>query len=103
MATEVYQGKPILYGCGDFINDYEGIGGYDEYRSDLRLMYFVSFDRSSGELSRVRLVPLQSKQFRLTYAQPTDTKWLQQTLNREGLILGTRLELAGNNQLMLRW
>ncbi len=25
-AFEVYKGKLILYGCGDFLNDYEGIG-----------------------------------------------------------------------------
>jgi poly-gamma-glutamate capsule biosynthesis protein CapA/YwtB (metallophosphatase superfamily) len=34
---EVYRGKLILYGCGDFIDDYEGIAGYQEYRDDLRL------------------------------------------------------------------
>jgi poly-gamma-glutamate synthesis protein (capsule biosynthesis protein) len=26
-AAEVYRTKLILYGCGDFLNDYEGIGG----------------------------------------------------------------------------
>ncbi|RDI60473.1 poly-gamma-glutamate synthesis protein (capsule biosynthesis protein) [Nocardia pseudobrasiliensis] len=26
---EIYRGKPILYGCGDVINDYEGIGGHE--------------------------------------------------------------------------
>lgn len=30
-ALEVYNGRLILYGCGDLINDYEGIGRYDEY------------------------------------------------------------------------
>ena len=40
-GIEVYRGKPILYGCGDFLNDYEGIAGYEEYRSHLVLMYFV--------------------------------------------------------------
>jgi poly-gamma-glutamate synthesis protein (capsule biosynthesis protein) len=36
---EVYKGKLILYGCGDFLNDYEGIGGYEYYRDGLALMY----------------------------------------------------------------
>ena len=27
-AIEVYEGRLILYGCGDFLNDYEGIAGY---------------------------------------------------------------------------
>src|SRR5512145_763756 len=39
-AIEVYRQKLILYGCGDFIDDYEGIGGHEEFRSDLALMFF---------------------------------------------------------------
>ena len=30
-GIEVYRGKLILYGCGDFLNDYEGISGYGEF------------------------------------------------------------------------
>ena len=40
-AVEVYRNRLILYGCGDFINDYEGIRGYEEFRDDLVLMYFA--------------------------------------------------------------
>jgi poly-gamma-glutamate synthesis protein (capsule biosynthesis protein) len=29
-GIEVWKGKLILYGCGDFLNDYEGIEGYEE-------------------------------------------------------------------------
>ena len=28
-ALELHHGRPILYGCGDFLTDYEGIEGYD--------------------------------------------------------------------------
>ncbi len=28
-GIEVYKGKLILYGCGDFLNDYEGISGHE--------------------------------------------------------------------------
>ena len=37
-GVEVYKNKPILYGCGDFINDYEGISGYEVFRDDGALM-----------------------------------------------------------------
>ncbi|MFD2270191.1 CapA family protein [Undibacterium arcticum] len=47
-GIEVYHGRPILYGCGDFLNDYEGIGGYEAYRSDLALMYFPTLDAATG-------------------------------------------------------
>ena len=30
----------VLYGCGDFLNDYEGIGGNEGFRGELGLMYF---------------------------------------------------------------
>ncbi|MFP3607435.1 CapA family protein, partial [Paraburkholderia sp. SIMBA_053] len=39
-GIELYRGKLVLYGAGDFINDYEGIGGQEAFRSDLALMYF---------------------------------------------------------------
>jgi poly-gamma-glutamate capsule biosynthesis protein CapA/YwtB (metallophosphatase superfamily) len=29
----VFGGKLVLYGCGDCINDYEGITGHERYRS----------------------------------------------------------------------
>jgi len=32
-GIEVYKGKPILFGCGDFLNDYEGISGYEDFRA----------------------------------------------------------------------
>nr|WP_298377384.1 CapA family protein [uncultured Bradyrhizobium sp.] len=37
-AIEIYRDRLILYGCGDFLNDYEGIRGYERYRDDLVLM-----------------------------------------------------------------
>ena len=37
--VEVHDGKAVLYGCGDLVNDYEGIDGFEEYRGELRLVY----------------------------------------------------------------
>ena len=34
-AIEVYRDRLILYGCGDFLNDYEGIKGYEELKLSL--------------------------------------------------------------------
>jgi 5-methyltetrahydropteroyltriglutamate--homocysteine methyltransferase len=39
-GIEIHRDRPILYGRGDFLTDYEGIGGYEEFRDDLGLMYF---------------------------------------------------------------
>ena len=52
---EVYRGKLIAYGCGDLINDYEGIQPYRTFRDDLRVLYFASLD-ACGNLSVLRMV-----------------------------------------------
>lgn len=79
---EIYHGKPILYGCGDFINDYEGISGHEEYRGDLTLMYFLDFDCESLQFKKMTLVPLQIKKFSLHKASEKDCIWLYQLLNQ---------------------
>jgi hypothetical protein len=45
-SIEVYRGKLILYGCGDCIDDYEGITGHQAYRDDLLLLYFGPWTRA---------------------------------------------------------
>ena len=102
-GIEVYKDKLIIYGCGDFINDYEGIGGYEDFRDDLTLMYFVSIDSSNGKLVRLQMTPMQIKQFKANRASMADSLWLRDTLNREGKEFGTRVELNKDNVLMLQW
>lgn len=79
---EIYHGKPIFYGCGDFMNDYEGISGHEEYRSNLTLMYFIEFDISSLQLNKIILIPLQIKNFQLQRASLSDCKWVLSVLNK---------------------
>ena len=98
---EVYNDKLIIYGSGDFINDYEGISGYEEYRDDLALMYFADIDPGSGKLVQLQLVPMQIKGFSLRRASKNDSLWLQETLNREGRSMGTRLRLTEDHILTL--
>ena len=101
-AIELHDGRLILYGCGDFLNDYEGIRGYEAYRDDLALMYFVDITPSDGTLAGIEIVPLQIKQFRLNRATETDVIWLQQTLDRESNRFGTRVTMAPGGPLSLR-
>ena len=54
--VEVHAGKLVLYGCGDFLNDYEGIGGHDDYRPQLGYMYLPDIDAAGGRLRRLLLV-----------------------------------------------
>ncbi len=102
-GIEVYKEKLILYGCGDFLNDYEGISGYEDFRDDLGLMYFVSIDPATGNLVSLRMVPTQIRHLKVNRASRADALWLKDTLNGEGKKFRTRVELKENNTLELRW
>jgi poly-gamma-glutamate capsule biosynthesis protein CapA/YwtB (metallophosphatase superfamily) len=101
-GIEVHRGRPILYGCGDFLNDYEGISGREEYRSDLALLYFPVLT-STGELVRLTLSPMSIRRFRLNRPTPADVEWVRDTLNREGKRFGTWVEAGSAGDLELRW
>ncbi len=102
-AIEVYRDRLILYGCGDFLNDYEGIAGYESYRGDLVLMYFADIDPASGSLMALELVPLQIKKFRLARPRQPDFEFLRQTLDGECQRLGAKLVTSGWSHFTLSW
>ena len=95
--------KLILYGCGDFINDYEGIGGYEEFRGDLSLMYFAAVRPSDGTLLSLDMVPMQMRRFQVRRSSRADARWIRQTLNREGKRFGTRADFGKDDALTLQW
>jgi poly-gamma-glutamate synthesis protein (capsule biosynthesis protein) len=98
---EVYNGALILYGCGDFLNDYEGIGGYHNFRGDLGLMYVADVDRHTSGLLALRMIPTQIRRFRVNRAFEIDCEWLEDLLNREGKRFGTRVRRDAANILIL--
>ncbi|HXT45949.1 MAG TPA: CapA family protein [Pseudonocardiaceae bacterium] len=98
---EVYRGKLILYGCGDLINDYEGISGYDKYRDDLRNLYLASIAPDTGKLVNLRIIPMQARKMRLHRASSTDIKWLQATLDDVCRQFGSRIGLEPEGVLVL--
>lgn len=99
---EVYRGGLILYGCGDLINDYEGISGHETYRNDLRLLYLVSVEPDDGRLTSLRMVPMQARQLRLRHACREDAEWLRAVLTRAGRRFGTRADLDPDGMLVAR-
>jgi poly-gamma-glutamate synthesis protein (capsule biosynthesis protein) len=101
IGIEVYKNRLILYGSGDFINDYEGITGYEMYRDDLALMYFAGFDADTGNISKLKIVPMQIKNFKLNYAGRNDADWIKNILNREGKAFDTEFKLLSDNSIEL--
>jgi poly-gamma-glutamate capsule biosynthesis protein CapA/YwtB (metallophosphatase superfamily) len=102
-AIEVFKNHLILYGCGDFLTDYEGIGGYEEFRGDLALMYFVDLDSQTGQLVSARLVPMQMRRFRLEHTSAANAHLLCDLLNELGAPFGTRTRLSKDKSIMLEW
>lgn len=99
---ERYRGKLVLYGCGDFINDYEGIRGYEAFRGDLRPMYVVTLAAANGDLVGLRLALFQTRRLRLAKASFQDGEWLCETLSHESRDFGTRLVRANGGDLVLQ-
>jgi poly-gamma-glutamate capsule biosynthesis protein CapA/YwtB (metallophosphatase superfamily) len=100
---EVFKGRLILYGCGDFLTDYEGITGYETFYRDLALMYLVELDPPSGRLISAELVPMQMRRFRLEHASVTDARQLCDLLDALGTPFGTHARLKEDNSMSLVW
>ena len=98
MGLEIYRHRPIFYGCGDLLNDYEGIGAYESYRADLALMYFVTLN-GDGCLRSLELVPLQRRRFRLCRASPAQAEWLRQTVAHGSIGLDCPLGIDAQGRL----
>jgi poly-gamma-glutamate synthesis protein (capsule biosynthesis protein) len=93
---EMYRGKLVMYGCGDTIDDYEGISTYESFRHDLRLLHFVSID-SSGTV--LRMVPMRMRRMRLERAAGEDAAWLHATVAKISSSFGTRVETTADGVL----
>ena len=86
---EVYRDKLIMYGCGDTIDDYEGISTYEAFRHELRLLYFASVDGDSGSV--LRMVPMRMRRMRLERAPDEDAEWLRASVAEMSRRFGTRI------------
>lgn len=68
-AIELYKSKLIIYGCGDFIDDYEGIKSHAQFHKYLSFVYFVDLDISNKTYIKVDdiiLEPTRIKHFQVT-------------------------------------
>lgn len=102
-GIEVYNGKLIIYGSGDLLNDYEGISGHERYRADLALMYFADIDPQTGTLVKLQMTPTQIRNLRINRADAQDATWLKDLLNREGRRFGTGVRINPGQRLELEW
>ena len=91
-AFEVYRERLVLYGCGDFVNDYEGIDGTpDGLRDDLAVLWLAELELETGRLAGLELEVFRLRRLRLERAAAADRDWLRATSNREGCRFASHL------------
>lgn len=93
IGAEFHRGRLILHGCGDFINDYEGIRGHEETRPELAAAWLVEIDDDGKRCRGLEIVPFRRRKFRLERASRDDARWLAEMLSRESV--GCEMVSAG--------
>ena len=92
-GVEIYKGKLIIYGCGDFVDDYALT---PEYRNDLSAVWRLNVieDDLRLELDKLEIFPTRIKTFqaqRLMANEP-DFVWFRKKLGTLCTELGTTVE-----------
>jgi poly-gamma-glutamate synthesis protein (capsule biosynthesis protein) len=100
---EVHHGRLILYGCGDLINDYEGITSMGRLDPSAVCLYFPQLARSDGALRQLEIVPLQLRRLQLVRASAAARRGLQSLLESGGPAVGLRLQDQADGSWRLQW
>ncbi|KAJ5159886.1 Capsule synthesis protein CapA [Penicillium canariense] len=110
-GVEVYHGKIIIYGCGDFVDDY---ALNEEYRNDLGAVWRV-IARENGEsgtdtrnitagkklvLDRLEIFPTRVDKFRAMLLDKSDVdhSWVSRRIKNLSLDLGTSVREVSGEQ-----
>jgi len=99
--VEVYRGGLVLYGCGDLVNDYEGISGYERFRDDLRPLYVARLAPGTGTLEALTIAVFQARRMRLSRSTGEDAAWLAETLTEASGGFGSSFSAANGGLLRL--
>lgn len=102
LPVEVYRGRAILHGCGDLINDYEGIAPHGGLRSDAACLYALAL-APDGTLQAMDIVPLRLRRLRLERADAEARRWLRRIFEEEGRAFGTGVAEAADGSFSLCW
>lgn len=68
-GVEIYQGRPILYSCGNFIDDY----AVDEIERNDRSLIFM-LETEAGTLTRIRLYPTVIRRYQARMAAGAESE-----------------------------
>jgi poly-gamma-glutamate capsule biosynthesis protein CapA/YwtB (metallophosphatase superfamily) len=110
-GVEVYKGKIIIYGCGDFVDDY---ALNTEFRNDLGSVWrvLVKEKENNGKdggkglvLDRLEIFPTRVEKFRamLLDEGAKDHRWVRKRIEELSLDLGTKVreEFGDQGQIIV--
>lgn len=90
-GVEIYNKRPIIYGAGDFVDDY---AVDTEYRNDLGFAYQLLYDPIAKQFKSLELYPTRISQFQVHFASNVnDRNWLLQTVSVLSKEFGTKVEV----------
>src|SRR5437016_6033183 len=90
-GIEIYRGRPILYSCGDFIDDY-AVDPVE--RNDLSCLFELQIEHTN--VSRILLHPVRIARFQVNHAGSEDARWLCTKLIERMAKFGTQVTRAGD-------
>jgi len=96
-GIEIYNKKVIIYGCGDFVDDY---AVDEEYRNDLSFLYRLYLDPTTCLWKRLELLPTRINQFQVNRAIGEDKVWLIQTIQKLSLKYKTLIQINHSNDTL---
>ncbi|KAJ6005770.1 polyglutamate biosynthesis protein [Penicillium sp. IBT 35674x] len=89
-GVEVYRGKVIIYGCGDFVDDYVV---HEKYRNDLGAIWrvIVTGEAKNLVLDRLEIFPTRIDRFRANLLDKSDRDhdWVKEKIQELSENLGT--------------
>lgn len=90
-GIEIYKGKVIMYGCGDFISDYM----IDrEYKNNLGFIYELVYDMSNKQFIRLELTPTVISNLQVNIAVDDNRSWLYKKMDYLCDKLGTQTNIS---------
>lgn len=84
-GIEIYKGKPILYDCGDFIDDY---AVDPHHRNDLSFLFRLDFEGT--RIGGLELLPTVIRDFHASTASLDDAEFVIRTMVDRCSLLGTK-------------
>lgn len=94
-GIEIYKDRPILYDCGDFIDDY-AVERY--YRNDLSFLFNLNFEK--GALHNIKLVPTTTHDLHASTALSWDADLIMKRMVERCSRLGTKC-VIDNGQILI--